>query len=64
MYFNTTTNFIGVNTTAPSKALDVRGSLIATDYYSGDGTLGFTGTCTILGLTSITVKDGLITGCT
>lgn len=36
----------------------------AQNYSSADGTQGFTGTCTILGLTSITVKQGLITGCT
>lgn len=32
-------------------------------YKSSDGTAGFTGTCTILGLTSITVKVGLVTSC-
>lgn len=32
-------------------------------YKSSDGTSGATTTCTIVGLTSITVKNGLITGC-
>lgn len=42
----------------------VRGaSALFTDLYSGDGTQGATTTCTIAGLTSITVKDGLITAC-
>lgn len=40
------------------------GSIQGNDYYSGDGTQGMTGTCTIASITSITVKDGLITGCT
>lgn len=32
-------------------------------HQSSDGTAGATTTCTIVGLTSITVKNGLITGC-
>jgi hypothetical protein len=35
----------------------------STGNYSAQGVPGFTGTCTILGLTSITVKGGIITGC-
>lgn len=37
------------------------GTVQAADYRSGDGTLGYTGSCA--DGTSITVKDGLITGC-
>lgn len=54
---------VGINTTSPTNTLHVAGTLKATDYYSGDGTQGMTGTCTIALITSITVKDGLITGC-
>lgn len=41
--------------------LEVNGTMKADDYYSGDGTIGFTGTCAAA--TTLTVKDGLITGC-
>lgn len=37
------------------------GSMQANDYFSGDGTQGMTGTCG--SGTTLTVKDGLITGC-
>lgn len=39
------------------------GAIKGADYYSGDGTQGMTGTCTLASITTITVKDGLITGC-
>ncbi|MEA3430301.1 MAG: DUF2341 domain-containing protein [Nanoarchaeota archaeon] len=39
----------------------VDGTFQADDYYSGDGTQGYTGSCG--SGTTLTVKDGLITGC-
>lgn len=56
-------NNIGIKTYTPTYNLEVNGTTRSNDYYSGDGTQGFTGTCTIAAITSITVKDGLITGC-
>lgn len=53
-------NFTATSTTATST---FNGSVISNDYYSSDGTRGFTGTCTILGITSIVVKNGLIVSC-
>lgn len=52
-------------TTATSTLPNVNATtgLKAANYYSSDGTVGFTGTCTILGLTSIVVKNGLIVSC-
>lgn len=41
--------------------LDVQGDAHALNYFSGDGTQGFTGTCAAA--TTATVKDGLITAC-
>ena len=41
----------------------ITGALKSNDYFSGDGTQGMTGTCTLANITSITVKDGLITSC-
>jgi hypothetical protein len=61
---------VGVNTNVPSSTFDVHGSgnvtgtFQAGNYTSGDGTLGYTGVCTILNLTNFTVKNGLIVGCT
>jgi hypothetical protein len=52
---------VGIGITSPTTALDVNGALKAQGYKSSDGTAGYTGTCTA-GMT-ITVKDGLITGC-
>lgn len=54
---------VGINTTTPSNTLDVRGLINSSEGYIVNSSLGFTGTCTILGLTSITVKGGIITGC-
>lgn len=39
------------------------GTLAPTGYKSSDGTVGLTATCTILSITSFTVKNGLITAC-
>lgn len=64
--------FLGVGTTSPATKFAVAGATAtstfegdvkANNYFSGDGSQGFTGTCTILSITSITVKDGLITAC-
>ncbi len=52
---------VGIGTTVPGKKLEVGGTFQADDYYSGDGTQGYTGSCA--DGTSLTVKDGLITGC-
>lgn len=41
--------------------LETKGAVYANDYYSGDGTQGYTGSCAIG--TALTVKDGLITAC-
>lgn len=38
--------------------------LIANQYLANDSTVGFSGTCTILGLTNIQIKNGLVVGCT
>jgi hypothetical protein len=43
------------------EGLDVNGNIIANEYYSGDGTVGYTGSCG--SGTTLTVKNGLITGC-
>lgn len=54
---------IGIGNTDPAYTLDVDGAAQATDYYSGDGTQGITATCGGISVTSITIKDGLITAC-
>jgi hypothetical protein len=54
---------VALFTVAANGSTTASQSIQALDYYSGDGTVGFTGTCTILSITSITVKDGLITAC-
>lgn len=59
----TTGGNVGIGTTSPGKKLEVSGATQSTDYYSGDGTQGATTTCTIASITTITVKDGLITAC-
>ncbi|KKK70971.1 hypothetical protein LCGC14_2918640, partial [marine sediment metagenome] len=41
--------------------VDVQTGFMADDYYSGDGTQGYTGSCG--SGTTLTIKDGLITGC-
>lgn len=58
-------HFVSTSTTAASSTLQntTTGGLRATNYYSNDGTVGFTGTCTIVGLTSIIVKNGLVVSC-
>lgn len=43
--------------------LNVTKTIQASNYSSADGTIGYTGTCTILGLTNFVVKNGLIVGC-
>ena len=58
-------NNLFVNSTLVTINNDLNVSRNITAFYkSADGTIGFTGTCTIVGLTSITVKNGLITECT
>ncbi|MEA3430360.1 MAG: hypothetical protein U9R08_03730, partial [Nanoarchaeota archaeon] len=52
---------IGMDGCFGSKLLEVNGTFQADDYYSGDGTQGYTGSCG--SGTTLTVKDGLITGC-
>lgn len=39
------------------------GGVMAQNYFANNGTVGFSGTCTISGITSIKVVNGLITGC-
>ncbi len=57
------TGLVGIGTVSPSYTLDVVGAIHSSTYYASDGTEGYTGTCTILGLTSIEVKNGLVTNC-
>lgn len=52
---------VGIGTASPVKTLQVNGSTQSTDYYSGDGTQGMTGTCSAF--SSWTIKDGLVTAC-
>jgi len=57
---------VGIGTSTPISTLEVIGTANASiikggDYYSGDGTQGFTGSCA--STTTLTVKDGLITAC-
>jgi hypothetical protein len=60
-YGGTTTSAISIPIT--SGDITFGGVLAPTGYKSSDGTAGATTTCTIAGLTSITVKNGLITAC-
>jgi len=54
MYINDT-GYVGIGNTTPGVyKLNVTGSFIATDYFSGDGTLGATST-----VSGLTFKDGL-----
>lgn len=52
---------VGVGITNPTKTLQVSGNVQATQYYSSDGTAGYTGSCA--STTTVTVKNGLITAC-
>lgn len=56
-----TTN--NINATSTNATSTFSGAIKANDYYGGAGGKGFTGTCILLGLTSITVEDGLIISC-
>lgn len=38
-------------------------TILSGNYSSIDGTKGFTGTCTIVGLTNFVVKNGIIVSC-
>lgn len=55
----------GINTNAPAKDLDVNGDISIQagggDYYSNDGSQGFTGTFTEHTGKTVTVKNGIIT---
>jgi hypothetical protein len=53
-----------INISQPDTKLNFTGNIQANNFTSADGTLGYTGTCTILGLTNFVVKNGLIVGCT
>jgi len=68
-YLDKTPNNVGIGTTTPLNKLEVIGTANASviragSYLSSNGTTGFTGTCTLLSITAISVKNGLITGCT
>lgn len=52
------TTFVG-NITVPS--INATTQITGTDYYSGDGTIGMTGSC--VAATNFTIKDGLVTAC-
>lgn len=54
---------LGAADSATTPTIINAGTMKAAGYQSSDGTAGATTTCTIVGLTSITVKNGLITGC-
>lgn len=65
-YLNGALDCVGIGKTpAPGKILDVNGSLMAIDYYSGDGSQGIDQVVAIMdraGLThTMTFKDGLLT---
>ncbi|MGI5825809.1 MAG: DUF2341 domain-containing protein [Patescibacteria group bacterium] len=55
LFVNSSGN-VGIGTTSPGYKLDVNGSLIAADYYAGDGTQGATST-----VSGLVFKDGLYT---
>jgi len=52
---------VGIGTGSPGYTLDVNGAIHGNDYYSGDGSQGWTGTFTNGDGATVTVKDGLIT---
>lgn len=58
-------NAVGIGTTSPSKELDVDGDISleagSGDYYSNDGSQGWTGTFTNGDSDIVTVKNGIIT---
>jgi len=53
---------IGIGLSNPAYTFDVDGAIHGTDYYSSDGSLGWTGTFTNGDGKTVTVKNGLITG--
>ncbi|MCK5625124.1 DUF2793 domain-containing protein [Candidatus Pacearchaeota archaeon] len=52
---------VGIGDDTPSYELDVTGTIRGTNYRSGDGTLGMTGTCNYN--KDLVIKDGLVTAC-
>jgi hypothetical protein len=58
-FFYNSTNICNISSGGLTMA---SGKIVRGAHSSSDGTAGYTGTLTLAGLTSITVKDGLITG--
>ena len=57
----TSAGLVGIGKTPATYLLEVNGNIQATGYRSADGTAGLAGTTTKTAITSITVKDGLVT---
>lgn len=60
---NGTANQVDISSGTGVTQVNWTATLKAAGYKSSDGTAGATTTCTIASITSITVKNGLITGC-
>lgn len=64
LFVDASTDRVGIGTATPGYTLDVNGAIHGNDYYSGDGSQGWTGTFSLEDLNAgavVTVKDGLIT---